>query len=127
MAREREGMRKKEGRERKEREKMREDREIAGLKRFESIKKKKNYFIQLQYHLTFEMYCSYMSKKFWPFPIWPPRCWDFLGLYAKCILHLAYVRPAGDALKHWYWCRHFAKMLNLPSKYSNNGLYQWDS
>ena len=35
-------MRKREGRERKEREKMREEREIAGLKRFESIKKKKN-------------------------------------------------------------------------------------
>ena len=34
-------MRKREGRERKEREKMREEREIAGLKRFESIKKKK--------------------------------------------------------------------------------------
>ena len=50
-------MRKKEGRERKEREKMREEREIAGLKRFESIKKKKKkiYSIQLQYHLTFEM------------------------------------------------------------------------
>ena len=49
-------MRKKEGRERKEREKMREEREIAGLKRFESIKKKKkNYPIKLQYHLTFEM------------------------------------------------------------------------
>jgi len=43
-------------------------------------------------------YCSYMSKKIWPFPIWPSRCWDFLGLYAKCILHLAYARPAGDAL-----------------------------
>ena len=49
-------MRKREGRERKEREKMREEREIAGLKRFESIKKKKKiYPIQLQYHLTFEM------------------------------------------------------------------------
>ena len=32
-------MRKREGRERKEREKMREEREIAGLKRFENIKK----------------------------------------------------------------------------------------
>ena len=33
---------------------MREEREIAGLKRFESIKKKKKiYPIQLQYHLTF--------------------------------------------------------------------------
>ena len=36
-------MRKREGRERKEREKMREEREIAELKRFESIKK--NFFL----------------------------------------------------------------------------------
>ena len=39
LEREREGMRKREGRERKEREKMRKEREIAGLKQFESIKK----------------------------------------------------------------------------------------
>ena len=36
--REREGMRKREGRERKEGEKMRKEREIVGLKQFESIK-----------------------------------------------------------------------------------------
>ena len=48
--------------------------------------------------LHLRWYCSYMSKKIWPFPIWPSYCWDFLGLYAKCILHLAYARPAGDAL-----------------------------
>ena len=53
--REREGMRKREGRERKEREKMRKEREIAGLKQFESIKNFFFYPIQLQYHLTFEM------------------------------------------------------------------------
>ena len=94
MAREREGMRKSEGRERKEREKMREEREIAGLKRFESIKKKKK-FIPFSYNtiLHLRWYCSYMSKK-----IWSSHCWDFLGLYAKCILHLPYARPAGDAL-----------------------------
>ena len=86
--REREGMRKREGR-----EKMRE-REIVGLKRFESIKKKKK-FIPFSYNtiLHLRWYCSYMSKK-----IWSSHCWDFLGLYAKCILHLPYARPAGDAL-----------------------------
>ena len=99
MAREREGMRKREGRERNEREKMREEREIAGLKRFESIKKKKK-IIPFSYSTILHMrwYCSYMSKKIWPFPIWPSRCWDFLDLYAKFILHLAYARPARDAI-----------------------------
>ena len=57
MAREREGMRKKEGRERKEREKMREDREIAGLKRFESIKKKKK-IISFSYSTILHLRCT---------------------------------------------------------------------
>ena len=85
-------MRKREGRERKEREKMREETKIVWLKQFESI----NFFfflIPFSYSTILQLrwYCSYMSKKIWMFPIWPSCCWDFLGLYAKCIY-------AGDAL-----------------------------
>ena len=70
---------------------MREERKIVWLKQFESI----NFFflIPLSYSTILQLrwYCSYMSKKIWTFPIWPSCCWDFLGLYAKCIY-------AGDAL-----------------------------
>ena len=93
-------MRNREGRERKEREKMRErEREIVGLNSLRVLKKKKK-FIPFSYStiLHLRWYYSYMSKKIWPFPIWPSHCWDFLGLYAKFILHLAYGGPARDAL-----------------------------
>ena len=82
-------MRKKEGRERKEREKMREEREIAGLKRFESIKKKKKKFIPFSYSTILHLRCTVAicQKKFGLFPFGLP----IVGIFWACMPNVSYI------------------------------------
>ena len=95
-------MRKREGREKEEREKKRNnergERNSLIKKGRESIKLLFFYPIQLQYHLTFRWYCSTILKKFSLPKFSLPIAKHFLGLYAKCTLHLAYGKPTVDAL-----------------------------
>ena len=86
--REREGMRKREGRERKEREKMRKEREIAGLKQFESIKK----IFFLSHSATVPSYIwdgtvAICQQKFGLFPF------GFLvaGIFWACMPNVSYI------------------------------------
>ena len=87
----------------KRREEMRVEREIPRLKRTSSI----NFFFYLYLFIPFSYsiilhlrwYYSYISKKFGLFQFGLPIAEQFLGLNAKCTLHLAYNKPT-DALSH---------------------------
>ena len=81
-------MRKREGRERKEREKMRErEREIVGLKQFESIKKKKN--IPFSYSTILHLRCTVAicQKIFGLFTFGRP----IAGIFWACMPNVSYI------------------------------------